>query len=35
MKPYIEFLKEKMAISQNTGFDVSIDEMTPNLYPQK
>ena len=33
MKPYIEFLKEKMAISQNTGFEVSTDEMTPNLYP--
>ncbi|WP_234997959.1 DNA methyltransferase [Parabacteroides sp. Marseille-P3160] len=30
---YINFLKSKMAISQQTGFDVSIDEMTPGLYP--
>lgn len=33
MKPYIEFLKDKMAISHNTGFEVSTDELTPNLYP--
>lgn len=33
MKPYIEFLKEKMAISHNTGFDVSPEELTPILYP--
>lgn len=33
MKDYIDFLKEKMAISHNTGFDVSVDELTPTLYP--
>lgn len=33
MKPYIAFLRDKMAISHNTGFDVSTDELTPNLYP--
>ena len=33
MKPYIEFLKDKMAISHNTGFDVTDDELTPTLYP--
>lgn len=32
MKDYIDFLKEKMAISHNTGFDVSVDELTPTLY---
>lgn len=30
---YIEFLKNKMAISQQSGFDISIDEVTDNLYP--
>lgn len=33
MKPYIEFLKDKMAISHNTGFDVSPEELTQTLYP--
>lgn len=33
MKTYIEFLKDKMAISHNTGFDVSSEELTPTLYP--
>jgi len=30
---YIEFLKSKMAISEQTGFNVEIDEMTAGLYP--
>lgn len=30
---YIDFLKQKMAISHNTGFDVSETELTPSLYP--
>lgn len=30
---YINFLKAKMAISNQTGFDISTDEMTPGLYP--
>lgn len=30
---YIEFLKNKMAISHNTGFEVGEDELTPTLYP--
>ena len=29
---YIEFLKNKMAISHNTGFEINEDEMTPSLY---
>lgn len=33
MKPYIEFLTDKMAISHNTGFDISPEELTPTLYP--
>lgn len=33
MQDYIEFLKQKMAISQNTGFGVCDDEITPSLYP--
>lgn len=33
MKPYIDFLKDKMAISHNTGFDVKESDLTPNLYP--
>lgn len=33
MKEYIDFLKDKMAISSQTGFDVSDSELTPNLYP--
>jgi hypothetical protein len=30
---YTEFLKSKMAISHQSGFDVSVEEMTPALYP--
>ena len=30
---YIDFLKNKMAISHNTGFDINEDELTPTLYP--
>jgi hypothetical protein len=30
---YIEFLKNKMAISHNTGFDITDNELTPSLYP--
>ena len=33
MKEYIDFLKDKMAISSQTGFDVADSELTPNLYP--
>lgn len=33
MKTYIEFLKDKMAISRNTGFELSPEELTPTLYP--
>ena len=33
MKEYIEFLKDKMAISHQTGFEVNPDELTPSLYP--
>ena len=33
MKEYIEFLKDKMAISSQTGFEVNPDELTPSLYP--
>ena len=33
MKDYIEFLKDKMAISHQTGFEVKADELTPYLYP--
>ena len=33
MKSYTEFLKSKMAISRNTGFEVNADELTPGLYP--
>ena len=32
MKDYIEFLKDKMAISHQTGFEVKADELTPYLY---
>ena len=31
MKEYIEFLKDKMAISRQTGFEVNPDELTPSL----
>ncbi|MBQ9532419.1 MAG: DNA methylase N-4 [Prevotella sp.] len=30
---YIDFLKSKMAISSQTGFDVSEGQLTPTLYP--
>ncbi len=30
---YIDFLKKKMAISRDTGFDVKIEELTKSLYP--
>ena len=30
---YLDFLKKKMAISHNTGFEISEDELTPGLYP--
>ena len=33
MKNYIEFLKDKMAISHQSGFEVSAEELTPFLYP--
>lgn len=33
MKEYIDFLKDKMAISSQTGFDIADSELTPNLYP--
>ena len=30
---YLDFLKSKMAISSQSGFDVSIDQLTPTLFP--
>lgn len=33
MKDYIEFLKDKMAISHNTGFEVNPNEISTSLYP--
>ena len=30
---YMDFLKEKMAVSHETGFDIFPDELTPTLYP--
>ena len=30
---YIDFLKNKMAISHHTGFDINEDELTATLYP--
>jgi len=30
---YLEFLKNKMAISRQSGFDISIGEVTENIYP--
>lgn len=30
---YIDFLKSKMAISHQTGFEVNEDELTPSLFP--
>ena len=33
MKEYIDFLKDKMAISHQTGFEVKAEELTSSLYP--
>lgn len=33
IKTYIEFLRNKMAISHQTGFGISPEEITPTLYP--
>lgn len=33
MKNYTDFLKSKMAISSNTGFDIAAEEITQSLYP--
>lgn len=33
MKDYKEFLKSKIRISENQGFEVSIDEINPNIKP--
>lgn len=33
MIDYEQFLKEKMAISSQTGFKISDDELNQNLYP--
>ena len=33
MQNYIEFLRNKMAISHNTGFAVTPEELTNTLYP--
>lgn len=33
MKEYIEFLKSKIKISENYGFEISIDEINPKLKP--
>ncbi len=33
MKEYSEFLKSKIRISENQGFEVSIDEINPRLKP--
>ena len=30
---YIDFLKGKMAISHNTGFEIKPGELTTSLYP--
>ena len=32
-KEYIEFLKDKMAISYQTGFEIKDEELTMSLYP--
>lgn len=31
---YIDFLRNKMAVSHETGFEVSPEELTPTLYPR-
>lgn len=33
MKEYIDFLKDKMAISHETGFEINDEELTPSLFP--
>lgn len=33
MKEYIDFLKDKMAISHETGFEIKDEDLTPSLYP--
>ena len=33
MKEYSDFLKSKIRISENQGFNVSIDEINPRLKP--
>ena len=33
MKEYNEFLKSKIRIYENQGFEVSIDEINPNIKP--
>ena len=33
MKEYNEFLKSKIRISENQGFEVSIDEINPYIKP--
>lgn len=33
MKDYQDFLKSKIRISENQGFEVGIDEINPNLKP--
>ena len=33
MKDYSEFLKSKIRISENQGFEVDIDEINPNIKP--
>ena len=30
---YIDFLKKKMAISSQTGFDIEVSDLTPSLFP--
>ena len=33
MKDYIEFLKAKMAIAHQQGFDIQPEDLTPSLFP--
>jgi hypothetical protein len=33
MKKYLEFLKTKMSISHQTGFDIDRSELCDTLYP--
>jgi hypothetical protein len=32
---YTEFLRSKIDIAQETGFDIALDEINPNLKPHK